>query len=101
MGEGLALLLPAVARWILIAVDWNLTIIRWIAHLLAGQSWAASWSPDWPWPWIIGYYVVTKATKNKKHFPCFSSWWNFYIIILYIFITPYAHIATSLWKFEV
>jgi competence protein ComEC len=58
MGEGLALLLPAVARWILIAVDWNLTIIRWVAHFLAGQSWAASWSPDWPWPWIIGYYVA-------------------------------------------
>ena len=58
IGEGMALLLPAVARWILIAVDWNLTIIRWIAHLLASQSWAASWSPDWPWPWIIAYYLV-------------------------------------------
>ncbi len=57
-GEGLALLLPGAAHWILVAVDWNLTVIRWLAHILAGQSWAASWSPDWPWPWIIAYYLA-------------------------------------------
>ncbi len=57
-GEGLALLLPGVAHWILVAVDWNLTVIRWLAHFLAGQSWAASWSPDWPWPWIMAYYLA-------------------------------------------
>lgn len=57
-GESLALILPMVARWILIAVDGNLTAIRWIAHVLASPGWAASWSPDWPWPWIIAYYIA-------------------------------------------
>jgi competence protein ComEC len=58
IGESIAILLPWVGQWILLIVDYNLTVIRWIAYHLASQSWAASWSPVWPWPWIAGFYVA-------------------------------------------
>lgn len=58
VGETIALVLPWIGYWILLLVDYNLTVIRWIAYMLANQKWAASWSPIWPWPWMIGYYLL-------------------------------------------
>jgi competence protein ComEC len=39
-------------------LDWNLTITRWIVDFFGSQIWAASWSPVWPWPWMVGYYLA-------------------------------------------
>jgi competence protein ComEC len=58
IGETIALALPWIGHWILLLVDYNLTVIRWIAYILASQNWAASWSPIWPWPWMFGYYLA-------------------------------------------
>jgi beta-lactamase superfamily II metal-dependent hydrolase len=57
LGEGIALMLPWLGRLILLLVDCNLSVIRWIAHFLASKSWSASWSPVWPWPWMVGFYL--------------------------------------------
>jgi competence protein ComEC len=57
IGEGVGTLLPMVGRLILTPVDWAVSLIRESTGLLAGQWWAASWSPVWPWPWVAGYYL--------------------------------------------
>ncbi len=57
IGEGVGTLLPGVGGVILIPVDWAVSLIRESTGLLAGQWWAASWSPIWPWPWVGGYYL--------------------------------------------
>lgn len=56
LGEGAAAL-AALGQLMLIPVDWDLSFTRLIVHWFASQSWAASYCPGWPWPWIIAYYL--------------------------------------------
>ena len=57
-GEFLGLGLAWCGRLVLVGVDWTTSLVRYILAFWAGQPWAASWSPRWPWPWFAGYYLA-------------------------------------------
>jgi competence protein ComEC len=56
-GEALGAVFPAGGAIALTGLDWVLSLTRAIVHFWAGQPWAASYSPVWPWPWLLAYYL--------------------------------------------
>lgn len=58
VGESCAAVLPWVGQWILYPVNGSLHLIRWITAYCGSWPFAASWSPIWPWPWMVGYYLA-------------------------------------------
>jgi competence protein ComEC len=57
VGEGIGTIFPWLGQVVLTLVDWAITSVRWIVHFCGGQSWAASWLPRLPWPWVLAYYL--------------------------------------------
>lgn len=56
-GEVLGLFWPFAGRLTLMVIDWALNLTKWIVGFFGSQSWSAFWTPRWPWPWMIGYFL--------------------------------------------
>lgn len=57
IGELIGNFQPWLGGIILAFLDQLLDLIRLFVNWLGSFSGAASWSPQWPWPWIAGYYL--------------------------------------------
>lgn len=57
VGEALGNFQPCLGRLVLALIEQLLNLIRVFVNWLGSFSWAASWSPQWPWPWMVGYYL--------------------------------------------
>lgn len=57
IGELIGNFQPWLGRIILAVLEQLLDLIGLFVNWLGSFSWAASWSPQWPWPWIAGYYL--------------------------------------------
>ncbi len=56
-GEALGAVFPAAGALAMAGMERILDGTRAIIHFWAGQPWAASYAPVWPWPWLIAYYL--------------------------------------------
>ncbi|MGE5604158.1 MAG: DNA internalization-related competence protein ComEC/Rec2, partial [Bacteroidota bacterium] len=57
VGEVIGNLQPSLGGLVLALIQQLLNLIRVFINWLGSFSWAASWSPQWPWPWVAGYYL--------------------------------------------
>ncbi len=56
-GETIGNFQPWIGGLILTLINHLLNLIRIFVNWLGGYPWAASWSPQWPWPWMVAYYL--------------------------------------------
>ncbi len=56
-GEAIGNFQPFLGGLVLALIQQLLDLIKVFVNWLGSFSWAASWSPQWPWPWIAGYYI--------------------------------------------
>lgn len=74
-GEAIGNFQPCIGGLLLTLLQHLLNLIRVFNNWLGSFSWVASWSPQWPWPWMVGYYlglalfidVLRPNMLNRKH----------------------------------
>ena len=57
VGEAIGNIQPFLGGLVLALIQQLLNLIRVFINWLGSFYWAASWSPQWPWPWLAGYYL--------------------------------------------
>ncbi|HYH04855.1 MAG TPA: ComEC/Rec2 family competence protein, partial [Bacillota bacterium] len=64
-GELLGLFVPAVAHIVLEGVGRLIDLCLQLMRICSTPVWAVSWTPRWPWPWLVAYYLGLALVLQK------------------------------------
>lgn len=74
--ELFGILWPTLGFWGLRLVGGLLQFFKVVVQFGSQWTWISGWSPSWPWPWLVGYYLALVILLDRWR----PGWWRRFFV---------------------